>query len=101
LAPTNGRNVRNYYRGLGGYGTVGLELVLSILFGFLAGRWVDQKLDTHGWITIFGFGLGTVAGFRSLYRAAVRMRDEAEAKDDRDRRERAGKASDGEADDDD
>ena len=75
----------DYYRGAGAYGTVGLELVLSILFGFLAGRWVDQKVGGRGWITLAGFGLGTVAGFRSVYRAAVRMRKDAEAMDERDR----------------
>jgi len=83
----NGRNLRDGYLGLGSYGTVGLELVLSILFGFLAGRWVDQKLGAGGWITLFGFGLGAVAGFRSVYRAAVRMRREAEAEDKPDRRD--------------
>jgi ATP synthase protein I len=92
--------VREYYRGLGGYGTVGLELVLSILFGFLAGRWVDQKLDTHGWVTLAGFGLGTVAGFRSVYRAAVRMRREAEAQDAREIEHRESKTPNGGGDDD-
>jgi ATP synthase protein I len=81
------RNVLDYYRGVGAYGTVGLELVLSILFGFFAGRWIDQKVGGRGWITLAGFGLGTVAGFRSVYRAAVRMRRDAEAMDERERQE--------------
>ena len=37
--------VRNDLRGLGDYGTVGLDLVLSILLGFFGGRWLDG--DTH------------------------------------------------------
>ena len=86
--------MRNDYRGLGRYGTVGLELVLSIALGFLAGRWLDQRLDAHGWITLAGFGLGTVAGFRSLYRAAIRMRGETEAEDERERRERDERRTD-------
>jgi ATP synthase protein I len=79
------RNVLDYYRGAGAYGTVGLELLLSILFGFLAGRWIDQKVGGRGWVTLTGFGLGTAAGFLSVYRAAVRMRKDAEAMDERER----------------
>jgi ATP synthase protein I len=92
--------VQDYYRGLGGYGTVGLELVLSILFGFLAGRWIDQKTGAGGWVTILGFGLGLVAGFRSVYRAAIRMRREAEAMDERERQAKPNKPADGGLDDD-
>lgn len=91
----NARNMRDGYLGLGSYGTVGLELVLSILFGFLAGRWIDQKLGTGGWLTLLGFGLGTVAGFRSVYRAAIRMRAEAEAQDERERQQKADKTGSG------
>jgi len=91
----NARNLRDGYLGLGSYGTVGLELVLSILFGFLGGRWIDEKLGAGGWITLFGFGLGTVAGFRSVYRAAVRMRREAEAQDKHERSKDKGGANDG------
>jgi len=82
--------VRSDIKGLGDYGTVGLELVLSILFGFFAGRWLDTKLGTNGWLTVIGFGLGVVAGFRALYRAAVKMRKETEAEDERERRARSG-----------
>jgi F0F1-type ATP synthase assembly protein I len=80
--------VRNDLRGLGDYGTVGLDLVLSILLGFFGGRWLDGKLGTHGWLTALGFLFGVIAGFRSLYRAAVKWRKETEAEDERERRER-------------
>ena len=80
--------VRSDLRGLGDYGTVGLDLVLSILLGFFGGRWLDGKLGAHGWLTVLGFLLGTIAGFRSLYRAAVKMRKETEAEDERERRSR-------------
>lgn len=82
--------MRSDLKGLGDYGTVGLELVISILVGFLGGRWLDGKLGTHGWLTLIGLLFGTVAGFRSLYRAAVKMRKETEAEDERERRERDG-----------
>jgi ATP synthase protein I len=82
--------LRSDLKGLGDYGTVGLELVISILVGFLGGRWLDGKLGTHGWLTLIGLLFGTVAGFRSLYRAAVKMRKETEAEDERERRARHG-----------
>ena len=80
--------MRSDLRGLGDYGTVGLDLVLSILLGFFGGRWLDGKLGAHGWLTVLGFLLGVIAGFRSLYRAAVKMRKETEAEDERERRAR-------------
>jgi len=78
------------FKGLGDYGTVGLDLVLSILVGFFGGRWLDAKVGAHGWLTIIGFGFGVAAGFLSVYRAAVKMRKETEAEDERERRARKG-----------
>ena len=49
----------------GGYGTVGLEVVLSIVFGVLAGRWLDGKLGTEPWIMIvapFGTSASAACG---------------------------------------
>src|SRR5262245_46263217 len=88
--------LRSDLKGLGDYGTVGLELVLSILFGFFGGRWLDGKLGTNGWLAVIGFVLGTIAGFRALYRAAVKMRKETEAEDERERRARPGDTGDSE-----
>jgi F0F1-type ATP synthase assembly protein I len=73
---------------LGAYGTVGLELALSVLVGYLGGQWLDSKLGTSPWLTLAGFGFGVAAGFRSLFRALRRAqrefdradREEAEAR---------------------
>jgi ATP synthase protein I len=78
-------SVQSDWKGLADYGTVGLDIVLSILVGFLGGRWLDGKLGAHGWLTVLGFAFGVVAGFRSLYRAAMKMRKQAEADDERER----------------
>src|SRR5262249_11391275 len=83
-----GRDVQNHWQGLGRYATVGLELVLSIVLGFVVGRWIDEKIHAHGWVTLAGFAFGVVAGFRSLYEAAQRMSREARAAAERDRRQR-------------
>ena len=92
--------MRSPYEGLGRYGTIGLELVLSILFGFYGGRWLDGKLGTHGWLTLAGFGFGVAAGFRAIWDAAERLRRETEAADERERRERRGELGRDERDDD-
>ena len=50
----------------------------SIAVGFLAGRWLDGKLDTQPWLALAGLILGTVAAFLEVFRivAAVdRMTD--------------------------
>jgi len=86
--------LRSDLKGLGEHGTVGLELVFSILVGFMGGRWLDGKLGAHGWVTLIGFLLGTIARFKELYRAAVKMRKETEAEDERERRTRNGHEGD-------
>lgn len=68
-------------KGYGRYGSLGLELLLSIAVGYYLGAWLDRKFDTH-WIAFVGFLLGCYAGFRALFRAAKQMtrdieRDEA------------------------
>lgn len=78
--------MRNHWQGLGRYATVGLELVLSIVVGFLVGRWIDGRIHGHGWATLIGFAFGVIAGFRSLYEAAQRMGREAREAAERDRK---------------
>ena len=60
------------------YATVGLEVLLSVLFGFLVGRWLDGKFNTHPYVTIVGFFFGLAAATRFLIRAARRMKKETE-----------------------
>jgi F0F1-type ATP synthase assembly protein I len=59
------------------YGSVGLELFLSVLMGLYAGRWLDTKLGTRGGFALFGFVIGIVTGFRFLWRAAKKAEREA------------------------
>lgn len=71
------------WKGMGRYGTVGFDLLLSMAIGFYGGRY----LDTHyfggkGWGTIIGAVLGIAAGFRNLFRAAKMMERET-AREDR------------------
>jgi hypothetical protein len=75
------------YESLGRYGTVGLELVISIGLGWWFGHWLDARYDhERGWFTAAGFALGAFAGFRQLLVVARKMTREAEAEAERDRK---------------
>ena len=64
------------------YGNIGLELFLSIVVGFLLGRWVDRHwLHGHGWGTAVGTVLGVYTGFRSMWKMAKQAQAEAEAEE--------------------
>ncbi len=76
------------WKGVGRYGTVGLELALSIVLGLVAGHYLDQRLGTGGWLTLLGLAYGVAAGVRALYRAAQEATREAEELDRREREER-------------
>ncbi len=66
------------------YGNIGLELVLSIVVGFILGRWVDRHLlGGHGWGTAVGTLVGVYTGFRALFKLAKQAQLEAEADDAR------------------
>jgi ATP synthase protein I len=72
--------VQQDWKGLGRYSTVGLEFALSVIVGLMLGKWLDEKFDTGGLLTIVWFFFGLVAGGRAIYRAAKRaerdLRDE-------------------------
>lgn len=60
------------------YSTVGIELTLSVLFGFFGGRWLDEKFATSPVLAILGLVFGAAAGFRAVFRAASRMKQDNE-----------------------
>lgn len=64
------------------YSTIGIELALSVLLGLWAGHWLDEKFSTNGGFTLGGFLIGAIAGFRSIYRAAVKMQRETAAEEE-------------------
>ncbi len=80
--------MQHHWKELGSYGTLGLELALSVLFGLLGGQWLDGKLGTGPWLALFGFGFGVAAGFRALWRALRRANREADLADEEEREER-------------
>ncbi len=66
------------WRGVGSFGTIGLEIVLSIAFGFFGGRWLDEKFDTAPYGAGIGFFFGLAAAINSVMRAHREMQRLAE-----------------------
>jgi ATP synthase protein I len=87
--PRTWESVKQEWKGVGRYGTVGLELVLSVIVGLLGGQFLDRHFHTTPWLTLIGLGYGIAAGIRGLYRAAARATREAEELDRREREARS------------
>jgi F0F1-type ATP synthase assembly protein I len=64
-------------KGMGSYGTVGIEMVLSILFGLFIGTKLDDWLGTKPIMALVWFGFGCAAAGRAVYRAWKSMQVEA------------------------
>ena len=80
--------MKQNWKGLGTYGTVGLEFAISVLFGLFVGEWLNRKLSANGWVTLVGFGFGLAAGVRALFRAAKQAQKDAERMDREEREAR-------------
>jgi len=50
------------------YGGTGAEMLACVLIGTFGGYGLDRLLGTKPWLTIVGFILGSIAGFRNLFR---------------------------------
>ncbi len=80
------------WKALGRYGSIGFELVASILIGFFIGRWLDHHFGWKSVGTIGGVLLGTYTGFRTLFKRAKeaeRIMDREDAAERRRAREEA------------
>jgi ATP synthase protein I len=65
-------------RGIGTYGTVGLDFAVAVTIGLLGGWWLDKKVGWTPWLTVVGLLLGVAAGFNVLFKAARKLREETE-----------------------
>jgi F0F1-type ATP synthase assembly protein I len=66
--------MKDEYKAVGSWSTLGLEIVLSMLVGFFGGRWIDGKLGTDPWISIVGFFFGCAAAVRAIQRTLAEMK---------------------------
>jgi hypothetical protein len=76
------------WKAYGRYGSLGIELILSMAVGYYGGRWLDGRFGTH-WIALAGFVVGVYAGFRQIFIAAKRMQADVE-REEREEKERGG-----------
>ena len=58
------------------YSSMGLELGLSVVVGFLIGSWLDGWLGTDPWLLLLFGTAGIVAGYRSIFRLVKRVRSD-------------------------
>ncbi len=61
------------------FSEIGLVLLVTVLFGVLAGYWVDQQLGTLPIFVLVGLFVGLGAGARVVYRLISRFLADAEA----------------------
>lgn len=65
------------------YSTVGIELAMAILVGYLAGDWLDDLFGTRPILMLVMVGVGSTAGFMNLYRVARKIGREDSEKDNK------------------
>ena len=85
----NRQDRKAFFRELGKYSALGIEMALSVVIGLGIGYYLDKWLGTAPWLMILWIGFGFAAGVRSLYRAAVRSGKDLE-KDEEERRKPGG-----------
>ena len=61
-------DIKNSWRIAGTAGSVGIEIAVAIAIGYFGGGYLDHKLGTHPWLTIFGLVVGVGAAIKALVR---------------------------------
>ena len=87
---TEKQDRKAFFRELGHYSALGLEMAVSVVIGLAVGHYLDEWLGTGPWLTVVWLGIGFAAGVRSLYRAALRSGRDLE-KDEEEKRKPGGK----------
>ncbi len=65
-------------KAMGGVGTLGLEVALSIMIGLFGGQWLDGRLGTSPWLTLLASAFGLAAAIRAILRQMRIMKREAD-----------------------
>ena len=61
--------MKDEFKAIGSYSTLGIEIVLCILAGLFGGRWVDARLGTAPYLSLVGFAFGIGAAAKAVLRA--------------------------------
>jgi F0F1-type ATP synthase assembly protein I len=80
--------VQGNWKGLGSFGTLGLEIVLGIVLPSYVGLKLDSHYHTGQTFLAIGFFLGLAHGVRALVRAVKQANREAEQEEERERERR-------------
>ena len=83
---TDNRDRKAFFRELGKYSALGLEMAISVIIGLAVGYYLDRWLGTSPWLTVVWIGIGFAAGVRSLYRAAIRSEKDLERDEEKKRK---------------
>jgi F0F1-type ATP synthase assembly protein I len=84
LAPAKAPRPRlEAWKASAGLGTLGIEVVVSVLVGLFAGRFFDRWLGTRPYLSVLGFCFGVGAAVKAVFRAwkemqAITRREERE-----------------------
>jgi F0F1-type ATP synthase assembly protein I len=75
--------MKDEYKAVGSWSTLGMEIVLSVLVGYFGGRWLDGRFGTAPWLSLLGFFFGCGAAGKAVHRTwkemtAVTAREERE-----------------------
>ncbi len=63
------------------YGTLGIEMGVSLVIGLAIGYWLDRKFATAPIFTLIFMGFGLAAGFRRVYSLWKKMEKESSERD--------------------
>ena len=58
------------------FSSMGMELGLSVVVGFLIGSWLDGWLGTDPWLLLVFGAAGIIAGYRSIFRLLKKVQNE-------------------------
>ncbi len=84
--PNEKKQRRELFRLISVTSTVGIQLVLSTFIGLAIGWFLDEhlfpkflSLNTSPWFTIIFLFLGIAAGFKYLFKVALRQKDNGDS----------------------
>lgn len=63
---------RRILRALGQFTQLGISMAVCVLIGVLAGKYLDQLLNTSPWLLILGCVIGAAAAFKVMYDLVIK-----------------------------
>ena len=77
--PNEKKQRRELFRLISVTSTVGIQLVLSTFIGLAIGYFIDEHFHTSPWFTLIFLLLGIAAGFKYLFKVALRENDDGDS----------------------